>query len=103
MIEHAPGHVFDHVPGQVVGHDARDRHVGQAWVGEDVIDTGAQREDRLEARQPVEGAVRMLPDDRIVDGLAIRLRDDVVFGRQQLFPELRVVAGNRKQDATARG
>ena len=51
MVEHAPDDIFGHVLRQVVGDDPHDRHLRQAGIGEDVVDAGADREDRPEVGQ----------------------------------------------------
>ena len=51
MVEHPPDDIFGHVLGEIVGDDPHDRHVGQAGIGEDVVDTRADREDGAQIGQ----------------------------------------------------
>ena len=53
--------VFAHPAGEVGVDHAHDGHVGQAIVAHQVIDAGAQREDRRKIWQARERAGRMLP------------------------------------------
>ena len=74
MVEHPPEHVFGHVLGEVVGDDAHDRHVRKRRVGEDVIDAGADREDRPQVGKPRQQVRALLPHHRIGDRRVVRRR-----------------------------
>ena len=101
MVEHPPDDIFGHVLGQIVGNHLDDRHVGQAGIGEDVVDTGADREDRAQVGQRLQEVRLLLPHHRIGDRRvrsAVRLQHHFAFRRQQLAPALRMKAGDGKQD-----
>src|SRR5262249_6808298 len=74
--------------------------IGQSRVGEEMIDAGAERKDRLELLQVFERARRMAPAQRIADGVTVeRLVEHYdLMGRQQRFhpppPGLGIPAGD---------
>ena len=79
--------------------------VGQGGIGEEMIDAGAEREDRLKVGKILERARRMAPAQRVADARAVerlvQRRDGV--GRQQRCepppPGRRVPAGYGEQKA----
>jgi len=89
----------------MVRSGSHDRHVGQLRIREDVIDAGAERKDRLEARQAREQSARGVPGAGIGDvgGIAEALRPqvDVAPRRQRaqaLLPRLRIESADGEED-----
>ena len=80
---------------------------GRFGSAEDVVDAGAEREDRFELRQFGEQPVRWTPDDRVAHRGAVdeRFRRDDRAARQQrgeaLAPRPLVPAGGGEQQAHA--
>ena len=105
MHQHVQYDVFRHAHGEIGIDDAHDRHVGQLRIGEDVIDAGAERKDRLETRQAREQPARRVPGAGIGDvgGIAEALRPqaDVAPRRQRahaLPPRLRIEPSDGEED-----
>lgn len=70
MQQHLQRHPFGHALGEVRADHAHDRHGGQPGLEDEMVDAGAEREDRLEIGQGGEQALRRLPDE----GVAYRRR-----------------------------
>jgi len=105
MHQHVQHHVLRHAHGEIGIDDAHDRHVGQIRIGEDVIDAGAQRKDRLQTGQAGKQPARRVPGAGIGDvgGIAeVRRPQPNVAPRRQraqaLFPRLRIESGDGEQD-----
>ena len=95
MVEHPPDDIFGHVLGEIVGDDLDDRHVGQAGIGENMVDAGADREDGAQIGQRRQQVRLLLPHHRIGDRRiagAVRLQHHLALGRQQFVPALRMKA-----------
>ena len=85
MRERVHDHPFAHPLGEIGIDHAHDWAIGQGGIGEEMIDAGAEREDRLEVGKVSERARRMAPGERVTDGRAIeRLaeRRDLVRGQR---------------------
>ena len=67
MHQHMQHDVFGHPHGQVGMRDARQRHLRQGRIGQQMIDAGAEIDDRLEIGKPRQQAVRRQPDAGIGD------------------------------------
>ena len=105
MHQHVQHHVLRHTHGEIGIDDAHDRHVGQIRIREDVVDAGAERKDRPQARQAGEQPARRVPGAGIanVGGIAQALRPqaDVALRRQRaqtLLPGLRIEPGHGQED-----
>ncbi len=107
MQQNLQRHPFAHPLRQIGIDDAHDGRVGQASVGEHVIDPGAEREDRLEVRQTFEGPLGMAPGQRVgnIRAVAERLQSVDASPRQKraeaLDPRRRLPAGHRQQQVHA--
>ncbi len=108
-VQHDP---FAHARGEVGVDDAHDRNLRQARVLEQMIDAGAEREDRLEIGQAGERAGLVPPADGVADGGAVgqRLRRHDRDGRAEAragaaarAPASHPVAANRMAHAPALG
>ena len=99
MIEYTPDDILAHAVGQILGDDPNHGHIRQGRVGQDVIHTRAQREDRLQRGQAGQHTPGLLPDDGVVDArrlILVRRQDDCFVrqaGGQGVAPELRRFSG----------
>ena len=105
MQQHVQHHVFGHAHDEIGFDVAHDRHIGQLRIDENMLDPGAEREDRLQARQAGEQAARRVPGAEIGDisalAEAVRPPPDVALRRerlQRLCPGLRICAGDGEED-----
>ncbi len=81
--------IFAHAVGEVVVDDTRDRHVRQVGIAHQVVDAGAEGEDRLQVRQAAKGAGRVLPGHGIGNRrgvVGIAEAHDAPAGQQPLQP-----------------
>ena len=67
MQQHVQHHVLGHANGEIGFDVAHDRHVGQIRIGENMLDAGAEREDRLQAGQAGIQPARRVPGAGIGD------------------------------------
>ena len=68
-----------------------------------VIDAGADREDRLQVRQPGKHIRLLLPDDGVFDrriGFPCRLQHHLAANRKQFVPAPRIEPSHGQEDAT---
>ena len=108
MEQHLEHHPFGHPPGQVVADDAGDRHVRQAVDEDDMLDAGAEREDRLEVGQGPQRRRRRMPRHQVADRVRIgQVRPDMDIAPRcerahRLRPGLRLPVSAGDQDAVRR-
>jgi len=105
MHQHVQHHILRHAHGEIGIDDAHDRHVGQIRIGDDVIDAGTERKDRLQTRQTGKQPARRVPGAGVGDvgGIADALRPqpNVALRRQRahaLLPGLRIESGHGEED-----
>jgi hypothetical protein len=105
MQQHVQHHVLGHANGEIGFDVAHDRHVGQIRIGENMLDAGAEREDRLQAVQAGIQPARRVPGAGIRDvgslADAVRPQPDLSRRRerpQRLCPGLRIGAGDGEED-----
>jgi hypothetical protein len=67
MVEHLPYDIFAHPHGKVRRNDAHNGNIRNLRIVEDMIDTGAEREDHLEVGQTHEGSRPLLPHQGIAN------------------------------------
>ena len=77
-------HVLAHAMGEIVLRHAHDRHVRQIGIAHQMIDAGAEREERLEIGQAGEAAGLRTPGRHVADGGSVEIlaqHDDVAVGQ----------------------
>ncbi len=85
MQEHVQDHVLAHPRREIPVHHADERHRRQQRIADEVIDAGAQRENRLQMRELREKARRRLPGAHIADlgGIAGAVGPDSYFAARR--------------------
>ena len=101
-------HVLAHAMGEIVLRHAHDRHIRQIGIAHQMIDAGAEREERFEIGQAGEASRLRTPGRHIADGGSVEIlaqHDDVAIGQvppEALDPGLRLPGdGNEKAHALA--
>jgi hypothetical protein len=65
--QHVQHHIFDHAGREIGIDDAHDRNGWKRWIAEEVVDAGAQGEDRFQVCELGKGSMRRTPRARIGD------------------------------------